>query len=91
VSEPVNWIDLLERDLEIVEGQIALTAVLPQSTTYVHVETERLKRLVKAATVALRKSELNRDEPCLKGGKHSWIGDDAGDSWCEKCSEVLFE
>ena len=33
----------------------------------------------------------NRHDPCEKGGLHSWIGDDAGDSWCEKCSEPLFE
>lgn len=33
----------------------------------------------------------NRNEPCPKGDKHSWIGDDAGDSWCEKCGEVLVD
>jgi hypothetical protein len=35
----------------------------------------------------------NRDEPCPKGNgnKHKWIGDDAGDSWCEVCGEVLID
>lgn len=33
----------------------------------------------------------NHDNPCLKGGWHAWIGDDAGDSWCEKCGEPLWE
>lgn len=33
----------------------------------------------------------NRDSDCPKGGKHAWIGDDAGDSWCEKCGETLYE
>lgn len=33
----------------------------------------------------------NRNDPCPEGGKHQWIGDDHGDSWCEKCGEVLFE
>lgn len=33
----------------------------------------------------------NHDSPCLKGGWHAWIGDDAGDSWCEKCGEPLWE
>lgn len=33
----------------------------------------------------------NRAEDCPKGGKHSWIGDDAGDSWCQKCGEALYD
>lgn len=87
-----HWIDSLERDIEVVEGQIALASLLPDHTTvYVNVEGERLKRLVKAAVTALEKSQLTRSEPCIKGGNHSWIGDEAGDSWCEKCSEVLFD
>jgi hypothetical protein len=37
----------------------------------------------------LADAETNRADPCPKGGKHSWIGDEAGDSWCEKCGEPL--
>ena len=33
----------------------------------------------------------NRNDPCEKGGNHSWIGDDAGDSWCTKCGESLID
>lgn len=82
-----DWIDSLERDIEVTEGQIALASILPNRTTvYVNVEVERLRRLLEAA-----KSATNRKQLCIKGGKHAWIGDDAGDSWCEKCGEVLFE
>lgn len=33
----------------------------------------------------------NRHDPCEKGGLHSWVTDDTGDTYCEKCSEPLFE
>lgn len=52
------WIDSLERDIEICEGQIALAGLLPKHTTrFIHVEVERLQRVVKAA-----KSTLDDDE-----------------------------
>lgn len=87
-----DWIESLERDIEVTEGQLAIALLLPKTTTrFVNVEAERLQRLVDAAKTALKKAESNRDEPCPRGGKHSWIGDEAGDSWCEKCSEALFE
>lgn len=59
MSEGDNaWTDSLERDIEISEGQIALAHLLPTHTTrFIHVELERLKRLVEAAKSTLADEE----------------------------------
>lgn len=63
-GEEVNddWINSLDRDIEITEGQIALTSVLPSpATAFIHVEVERLKRLVKAAKITVFKEKYEAD------------------------------
>lgn len=50
-----TWINSLERDIEAVDGQLALASILPNDgTIYIHVEAKRLKRLVEAVKSTLR-------------------------------------
>lgn len=58
MSDENAWTDSLERDIEISEGQIALADLLPTHTTrFIHIELERLKRLLEAAKSTLDDNE----------------------------------
>lgn len=50
-----DWTNSLERDIEVAEGQIALALMLPEPMkAFIHIEVERLKRIVAAAKTTIK-------------------------------------